>query len=158
MEFYSDVRLSYYTEMDQVYWIGSREEDKEDARKIVYQYGRFVYSGQIIPEPILGLEYLPCVLQGIQAVQGHIPYIAEISDLPAEDENRVILYGVERMLDVANLELNFQAAKLGELIEEGNNWLNGEDNPVFFEFEASSGFDCSVRDFYSLHLKIIAFS
>lgn len=137
--------------MDQVYWIGSREEDKEDARKIVYRYGRFAYSGQIIPEPILGLEYLPCVLQGIQAVQGHIPYIAEISDLPTEDENRVILYGVERMLDVVNLELDRQTGKLAELIQEGNTWLDGEENPVFFEFEANPGFDCSVCVLYIVH-------
>lgn len=31
--------------------------------------GRFCYSGPVITEPVAGLEYLPGVLQGIQAVQ-----------------------------------------------------------------------------------------
>ena len=33
---------------------------------VIYRYGRFVYEGPVITEPVLGLEYLPGVLQGIR--------------------------------------------------------------------------------------------
>ena len=35
---------------------------------VIYRYGRFVYEGPVITEPVLGLEYLPGVLQGIRAL------------------------------------------------------------------------------------------
>ena len=37
---------------------------------VIYRYGRFVYEGPVITEPVLGLEYLPGVLQGIREGRG----------------------------------------------------------------------------------------
>ena len=55
--------------MDQYYIIGPQLDPATETRNLTYKYGRFVYSGSVVTEPLLGLEYLPGVLQGIQAVQ-----------------------------------------------------------------------------------------
>ena len=97
---------------------------------MIYRYGRFVYEGPVITEPVLGLEYLPGVLQGIralppaagppsasversapsrsrahtaapssppaEAVQGQIPYVSEVRELPADGAPMLALAFVVR--------------------------------------------------------------
>jgi hypothetical protein len=130
--------------MDQVYIISTPIEEGTDTRQLIYRYGRFVYAGTVITEPIHGLEYLPGVLQGIQAVQGQIPYISEVTDLPPESASAKALAVLDRAITIIHSELQELDGKLEEAAAAGNSWLEAEETSVYFEFEALPGYTCNV--------------
>ncbi len=132
--------------MEQVYWISTPiEGEGPDTRNLVYRYGRFVYAGPVITEPILGLEYLPGVLQGIQAVQGQIPYVAEVQDLPPNSDTAKALAVLDRAMLIIHNELQRLEPKLTTLAgRKGNSWLEDENSSLYFEFEAQSSYSCYV--------------
>jgi hypothetical protein len=131
--------------MEQVYWLSSPVQKGTDTRQLVYRYGRFVYAGPVITEPVHGLEYLPGVLQGIQAVQGQIPYISEVQDLPGEGGPARALGTLDRALTIIHAELQALEPRLAEAAASGNSWLESEDSQTYFEFEALPGYSCNVR-------------
>lgn len=131
--------------MEQVYWLSTPTEEGTDTRQLVYRYGNFVYAGPVITEPVAGLEYLPGVLQGIQAVQGQIPYLCEYKDLPADSPQRTSLRALEAAIDSVHAEVTAAEPRLAELAETGGcGWLNEDDVAVYFEFEARPDHTCNV--------------
>jgi hypothetical protein len=131
--------------MEQVYWLSTALEPGTETRNLVYRYGRFVYAGAVITEPVAGLEFLPGVLQGIQAVQGQIPYIAEFSDLPADSPHRRSLHTLAAAIDTIHAEALALEPRVAELAAGGASWLEEEDTAVYFEFEARPEHTCNVR-------------
>lgn len=122
----------------------SSAADDGETRNLIYRYGRFVYSGPVITEPVLGLEYLPGVLQGIQAVQGQIPYISEVRELPGDSPQSRGLAYLGRAIDIIYEELQRLEPRLATVATEGNSWLEADDATVYFEFEALPGYTCNV--------------
>ena len=92
--------------MDQIYVVSAPSEEGGDQRAVTYLYGRFCYSGAVITEPVLGLEYLPGVLQGIQGVQGQIPYVSELRDLAPDSAELAALAAVDRAIAICHGELS----------------------------------------------------
>jgi hypothetical protein len=131
--------------MEQVYWLSTPLEAGTDTRMLLYRYGNFVYAGAVITEPVKGLEYLPGVLQGIQAVQGQIPYLCEYRDVPADSPHRHSLRALEAVIDTVHAEISAAEGKLAALAEGGAAWLAEDDASVYFEFAARAGFTCNVR-------------
>lgn len=131
--------------MDQTYWLSHPTVADTDTRKLVYRYGRFCYSGSVITEPIYGLEYLPGVLQGIQAVQGQIPYLSEHKDLVPGSEAQASLAHLERAMNMLYNEISAHEESLAALAKKGNAWLDDDDAHVYFEFETLPGYTCNVR-------------
>jgi hypothetical protein len=135
--------------MDQVYWLstplGGPGVDP-DTRQLTYRYGRYVYAGPVITEPVRGLEYLPGVLQGIQAVQGQIPYMCEYKDLPAGSGAHTALKSLEHAQAAIYAAVSAHEGALAELAAQGGNeWLDADDAAVYFEFDARPGYTCNVR-------------
>lgn len=130
--------------MDQIYWVSNPTVAGTDTRKLVYRYGRFCYAGNVITEPIHGLDYLPGVLQGIQAVQGQIPYLSEHKDLAAGSDTQVSLAYVERAMHMLYKEMSAHEEALAALAKKGNAWLDEEDAAVYFEFETLPGYTLNV--------------
>ncbi len=143
--------------MEQVYWVSAVEnnnnstgtgDDSDGVRQLVYRYGRFVYAGPVITEPVYGLEYLPGVLQGIQAVQGQIPYVSEVQDLAPDGGPARALGTLDRALSIIYEELQGPLeAKLAEVAAKGNSWIESDDAQLYFEFEALPGYSCNVSGF-----------
>ena len=132
--------------MDQVYWISTPLVEGTDTRTLLYRYGRFCYAGPVITEPLSGLEGLPAVLQGIQAVQGKIPYMCERTEMRADNPHRRTLAGLEAAIEVIHAEVTAAEPRLAELAAApGNAWLEDDDAAVYFEFEARPGFTLNVR-------------
>lgn len=134
--------------MDQLYIVSNPVEEGSDHRTVTYLYGRYCYSGAVITEPILGLEYLPGVLQGIQGVQGQIPFLAELRELPLESPQLMSIAHIDRAIRVLYNELSDRLeAKLSKLATSGeNSWLEDEEASLFFEFEALPGYTCDNTD------------
>jgi len=132
--------------MDQIYVVSAPSEEGGDQRSVTYLYGRFVYSGAVITEPVLGLEYLPGVLQGIQGVQGQIPYVSELRDLAPESAELAALAAVDRAIAICHGELSDRLeGKLGALAASGEHaWLEQDDATIYFEFESLPGYSCEV--------------
>lgn len=104
-------------------------------------------SGPVITEPLHARDHLPGALQGIQAVQGQIPYLCEYKDLTAAHEAyrdlKVLEHAaaaIHSALDAAGPDLAAAAA------EPGNEWIDADDAALYFEFEARPGFTCNVRN------------
>lgn len=134
--------------MDQLYIVSNPVEEGSDHRTVTYLYGRYCYSGAVITEPILGLEYLPGVLQGIQGVQGQIPYLAELRELPLESPQLMSIAHIDRAIRILYNELSDRLeAKLAKLAASGeNSWLEDDEASLFFEFEALPGYTCDNAD------------
>jgi hypothetical protein len=132
--------------MDQVYWLSNPLELGTDTRQLIYRYGRFVYAGSVITEPIWGLEYLPGVLQGIQAVQGQIPYQSEHKDLSSGSPTQVSLAYLERAMSIIFNEVSAHEETIAKLAAQGNAWLDDDEANVYFEFETLPGYTCNVSD------------
>jgi hypothetical protein len=132
--------------MEQTYWLSPALEQGTDTRLLLYRYGNFVYAGPVITEPVKGLEYLPGVLAGIQAVQGQVPYLCEVGALASDSPHGSSLLTLQRALDCVHSELERHTDKLAALAgQEGNVWLDAEDAAVYFEFETLAGYTCNVR-------------
>lgn len=130
--------------MEQTYVL-SPCEDESDTRTLLYRYGNFVYGGPVITEPVRGLEYLPGVLAGIQAVQGQVPYQSEVRDLAADSPYAAALIALQRAADAVHAALEALTDDIARVAAaEGNEWVDG-DGPTYFEFEALPGYDCCVR-------------
>lgn len=109
------------------------------------RYGNFLYAGSVITEPVRGLEYLPGVLSGIQAVQGSVPYLCETVDLPLDSPHMASLIALQRVSDLVYAELEKLTEVLAaKALMENNDWLDG-DATTYFEFETLPGYDCKVR-------------
>ena len=129
--------------MEQVYWL-SPSPDDSDTRTLHYRYGNFVYSGQVVTEPVRGLEYLPGVLAGIQAVQGQVPYLCEVGALEKESPQLMSLLVLQRAMDAIHAELEALMDTIAaKAAIAGNEWIDGDD-PTYFEFEALPGYECGV--------------
>ena len=112
--------------MEQTYWLSPSIEEGTDTRLLLYRYGSFTYAGSVITEPMHGLEYLPGVLAGIQAVQGQVPYQCEVRDLPADSPYATSLLAVQRLLDMVHTELEVRTETLAGLAGvAGNEWIDG---------------------------------
>ncbi|RYG52099.1 hypothetical protein EON67_01955 [archaeon] len=131
--------------MEQVYWLSTSLDGESDTRTLLYRYGRFVYSGAVLTEPVAGLEYLPGVLQGIQAVQGQIPFIGEVEELDPDSPHMTSLRALGAAVDVIHHEVTAAEPELARMVAEGASWLEEEDAAVYFEFEAAPGFTLNVR-------------
>lgn len=132
--------------MEQVYWISTRLEADAETRNLVYRYGRFVYAGGVITEPVSGLEFLPGVIQGVQAVQGQIPYIAEFRELEADSPHKKSLLTLATAIDTIHAEVVALEPRVAELAAGTAPWLEEEDVAVYFEFEARPEHTCNVRE------------
>lgn len=132
--------------MEQVYWLSPAVAGgSTDERVLLYRYGSFVYTGPVITEPVRGLEYLPGVLAGIQAVQGQVPYLCEVKDLPHDAPSATTLLALQRALDLIHGELERHTGRLSELaLADGGAWLDADDAALYFEFEAPAGYTCNV--------------
>ena len=131
--------------MEQVYWLSPPTEAGTDTRFLLYRYGNFLYAGSVLTEPVRGLEYLPGVLTGIQAVQGQVPYICEVRDLPADGAYTASLLALQRALDMVHSQLDHYTEKLAALSEKpGNEWIDSEDASLYFEIETTPGYTCNV--------------
>lgn len=129
--------------MEQVYWL-SPSPDDSDTRTLHYRYGNFVYSGQVVTEPVRGLEYLPGVLAGIQAVQGQVPYLCEVGALEKEAAQLTALLALQRAMDAIHAELEALMDTIAaKAAVAGNEWVDG-DEPTYFEFEALPRYECGV--------------
>lgn len=135
--------------MEQVYWLSTSLDGESDTRTLLYRYGRFVYSGAVLTEPVAGLEYLPGVLQGIQAVQGQIPFIGEVEELEPDSTHMTSLRALGAAVDVIHHEVTAAEPELARMVAEGAAWLEEEDAAVYFEFEAAPGFTLNVCGYTS---------
>lgn len=130
--------------MEQVYWLSTAVDAGTDTRQLIYRYGNFVYAGLVITEPVKGLEFLPGVLQGIQAVQGQVPFMCEYKDLPGDSPQRRSLRSLEAAIDTINEQITELEPRLADLAAAGASWLEDDDAAVYFEFEARPGHSCNV--------------
>jgi hypothetical protein len=87
------------------------------------------------------------VLQGIQGVQGQIPYVSELRDLAPDSAELAALAAVDRAIAICHGELSDRLeGKLGALAASGEHaWLEQDDATIYFEFEALPGYSCEVR-------------
>ena len=132
--------------MEQVYWLSPPTERGTDTRLLLYRYGNFAYAGSVLTEPVRGLEYLPGVLTGIQAVQGQVPYLCECSALPPDSPYTASLLALQRALDLVHSELDAHTERLAALAAApGNEWIDAEGGALYFEFETVPGYTCNVR-------------
>ena len=91
-----------------------------------------------------GLEYLPGVLSGIQAVQGSVPYLCETVDIAVDSPHTASLLALQRVADIVYSELEKLTDVLAAKSQiEGNEWIDG-DATTYFEFETLPGYDCNV--------------
>lgn len=112
--------------MEQTYWLSPPTDEGSDTRMLLYRYGNFTYAGSVITEPIHSLEHLPGVLAGIQAVQGQVPYLCEVRDLPSDSPYATSLLAVQRVLDMVHAELEARTEALAALSAvPGNEWIDG---------------------------------
>ena len=131
--------------MEQVYWLSPPTESGTDTRMLLYRYGNFAYAGSVLTEPVRGLEYLPGVLTGIQAVQGQVPYLCEVGALPGDSPYAASLLSLQRALDLVHRELDQHTERLAALAAQpGNEWIDSEDSAIYFEIEAVPGYTCNV--------------
>jgi hypothetical protein len=134
--------------MEQVYWLSPPTEPGTDTRLLLYRYGNFVYAGSVLTEPVRGLEYLPGVLTGIQAVQGQVPYLCEVRDLPTDGPYTASLLALQRAMDLVHSQLDVLTEKLGDLASQpGNEWVDSEGAALYFEIETVPGYTCNVSIF-----------
>jgi hypothetical protein len=133
--------------MEQVYWLSPSlaSSSPEDTRTLLYRYGNFTYAGPVITEPLSGLEYLPGVLAGIQAVQGQVPYLCEVADLPRDSPHTASLLTLQRALNLMFDALESHTEALAARAADGNAWLDADDAAIYFEFETVPGYTCNVR-------------
>jgi hypothetical protein len=132
--------------MEQVYWLSPPTERGSDTRMLLYRYGNFAYAGSVLTEPVRGLEYLPGVLTGIQAVQGQVPYLCECSALPPDSPYTASLLALQRALDLVHGELDAHTERLAALAAQpGNEWIDAEGGALYFEIETVPGYTCNVR-------------
>ena len=132
--------------MEQVYLLSPASPAGSDTRSLTYRYGQFVYAGPVITEPVAGLEYLPGVLVGIQAVQGQVPYLCEVRDLPPSGTHAAALLTLQRAADTAFDLLEAHTDALAARAKEaGAEWLDDDDTNVYFELQAVAGYTCGVR-------------
>lgn len=155
--------------MEQVYWLSPSTDEATDTRTLHYRalhaaadrarpplpgrvtptpaskpagYGNFLYSGPVITEPVRGLEYLPGVLAGIQAVQGQVPFLCEVAALARGAPQLTALLALQRAMDAIHAELEALTDTIAEKAAvAGNEWIDG-DAPTYFEFEALPGYEC----------------
>jgi hypothetical protein len=130
--------------MEQVYWLSNPLEEGTEVRNLVYRYGRFCYAGAVVTEPVSSLEHLPGVLQGIQAVQGQIPYIAEFQALDKDSSHAKSLRTLSAAIDTIHAEIVALEPRVAELAEGGATWLEDDDTALYFEFEARPEHTCNV--------------
>ena len=137
--------------MEQTYFLSHPTELGTDTRLLLYRYGNFVYSGSVLTEPVKGLQYLPGALTGIQAVQGQVPYLCEVRDLPADGPYAASLLALQRAMDLVHNQLDVMTEKLGDLATKpGNEWVDSEGAAIYFEIETVPGYTCNVSSFLSV--------
>ena len=129
-----------------MYWLSPPTERGTDTRLLLYRYGNFAYAGSVLTEPVRGLEYLPGVLMGIQAVQGQVPYLCEAAALPGDSPYTASLLALQRAMDLVHAELERHTDRLAALAAQaGNEWIDAEGTALYFEIETVPGYTCNVR-------------
>ena len=134
--------------MEQVYWLSRPLEEGTDMRTLLYRYGNFLYSGDVVTDPLLGLEYLPGALQGLQQVQGQVPYLCAYPDLAHDSWESRCLRSLKSVVDAIYEEVTGAEVVLEKLAAEGATWLEDDGTSVYFEFEARPGHTCSVCNLF----------
>lgn len=138
--------------MEQVYWVSSRTDGVSDLRSLVYVYGRYVYAGEVVTEPLYSSEGIPALVQGLQAVQGSVPFLGEKEDLlkssaggPARSVLRTLEAVSALLYDTLCACAPLLAARAGEE-PESFRWLDDDDVSLYFELPARHGHDCGGAD------------
>lgn len=115
---------------------------------LLYRYGNFLYAGSVLTEPVNSLQHLVGALTGIQAVQGQVPYLCEVRDLPADGPYAASLLALQRAMDLVHNQLDVMTEKLADLATKpGNEWVDSEGAAIYFEIETVPGYTCNVSFF-----------
>lgn len=128
-----------------MYWLSRPVEADTETRTLLYRYGNFLYSGDVITDPLRGLEYLPGALQGLQQVQGQVPFLCAFADVGASSWEARCLSTWRVVADAIYKEVSEAEPRLAALAAAGEEWLEDEGVTVYFEIEARPGHTCAVR-------------